>query len=370
MRRLAISALVVLALPAWGQGERRAILPPGPIAGFPACDGSATGLLYNGVLKVATDSSDCTAGGGSPSTCICDSSSGWAIAGEADTDTTCLDGSVDCLFAASTSEGGPATTATTLAADGANCGAGEWAAGVDASGAAQGCTADAVGDTDTGPVPDCTGTQEQLADGTCVDGALQSELDALDTTDDDLSDNVLGDLSNVVETGESVGRPLVGDGAGGWEPADTLVAAPDGSATAPGIAFAAEVDVGVVRVTTDTAGLAAGGNYRFTWGTTYFCGSSSGAGCLLSTNTGLTVPAVTHKAATNVGLGMTTTAASLVAAGVAVITVSGSVVTYALLATAPATCTVGAEYRDSSGAVCYCSATNTWEQTNGVGTCV
>lgn len=47
-------------------------------------------------------------------------------------------------YAASVSEGGPATTATALAANGANCGAGQWAAGVDASGAAEGCTADAT----------------------------------------------------------------------------------------------------------------------------------------------------------------------------------------------------------------------------------
>lgn len=47
-------------------------------------------------------------------------------------------------YAASVSEGGPATTATALAANGADCAAGQWAAGVDASGAAEGCTPDAT----------------------------------------------------------------------------------------------------------------------------------------------------------------------------------------------------------------------------------
>ena len=84
-----------------------------------------------------------------------------------------------------------ATTSTALAANGANCAAGQAAAGVDASGAAEGCS----------------------------DVATQAELDAIDTSADDLSDNNLGDLANVTETGEGSGIPLVGDGSGGWQPA-------------------------------------------------------------------------------------------------------------------------------------------------------
>ncbi len=45
-------------------------------------------------------------------------------------------------YAASLTEAGPAITAAAMAANGGNCGAGLWAAGVDASGAAEGCTAD------------------------------------------------------------------------------------------------------------------------------------------------------------------------------------------------------------------------------------
>lgn len=40
------------------------------------------------------------------------------------------------------------------------------------------------------------------------------------------------------------------------------------------------------------------------------------------------------------------------------------------IATAPATCTIGDYYADTSGAFCSCSAANTWTNMNGVGACV
>lgn len=64
---------------------------------------------------------------------------------------------------------GNAGTATALAANGANCSSGSAPLGVDAAGAAEGC----------------------------FDVATQVELDALDTTSDDLSDNSITDLSDV-----------------------------------------------------------------------------------------------------------------------------------------------------------------------------
>lgn len=39
-------------------------------------------------------------------------------------------------------------------------------------------------------------------------------------------------------------------------------------------------------------------------------------------------------------------------------------------ATAPATCSIGDIYSDTSGALCHCSATNTWEALGATGTCV
>lgn len=64
-------------------------------------------------------------------------------------DTTCNDAGVTCLFAASASEGGPATTATALAANGANCAAASFPLGVDASGAVESCSTSISGNAAT-----------------------------------------------------------------------------------------------------------------------------------------------------------------------------------------------------------------------------
>lgn len=78
---------------------------------------------------------------------------------------------------------GNAGTATALAANGANCSAGQAAAGVDASGAAEGCAAYLT----------------------------------------DISGQTIGDLSDVDETGASPGAALVSDGAGSWAPSAAAV---------------------------------------------------------------------------------------------------------------------------------------------------
>ena len=48
---------------------------------------------------------------------------------------------------------------------------------------------------------------------------------------------------------------------------------------------------------------------------------------------------------------------------------SGPDIFFTPRATAPATCTVGGVYFDTSGAFCACTATNTWENTTATGTC-
>lgn len=70
-------------------------------------------------------------------------SGGLACTGTAGTDTLAL---VMPAYAASLTEGGPATTAIALAANGTNCPGGQSAAGVDASGNAEGCAAAGSGD--------------------------------------------------------------------------------------------------------------------------------------------------------------------------------------------------------------------------------
>lgn len=61
---------------------------------------------------------------------------------------------------------GNAATATALAANGANCSAGQAAAGIDASGAAEGCFTPAGGGDVSGPGSSTTGNYPQYADGT------------------------------------------------------------------------------------------------------------------------------------------------------------------------------------------------------------
>ena len=74
------------------------------------------------------------------------------------TDTTCNDVSVNCNFAGSASEGGPATTALSLSSNGANCPAGQYARGVDASGNAENCTNDVDTTYSAGTGLDLAGT--------------------------------------------------------------------------------------------------------------------------------------------------------------------------------------------------------------------
>lgn len=62
-----------------------------------------------------------------------------------------------------------------------------------------------------------------------VDIATQAELNAWDTTADDLSDNQIGDLSDVSETGAATGEALVSDGAGAWGPSTSTVCLSDGT---------------------------------------------------------------------------------------------------------------------------------------------
>ena len=83
-----------------------------------------------------------------------------------DTDTTCLDAGVTCLFAASASEGGAATTATALAANGTNCSAGQFPLGVDASGNVEDCTAAGGGSGDVVGPASSTDNAVAIWDGT------------------------------------------------------------------------------------------------------------------------------------------------------------------------------------------------------------
>jgi len=82
-------------------------------------------------------------------------------------------------YAGSSSEGGAATTATALAANGANCTAGNYPLGVDASGAVETCTAD-------DDVPDAGEVSDTALAAGAVDGGNAGEIEDASVTADDL----------------------------------------------------------------------------------------------------------------------------------------------------------------------------------------
>lgn len=79
---------------------------------------------------------------------------------------------VEFNYAGSSSEGGVATTATALAANGANCSPNQYPLGVDTSGAVEFCTADANTNADT----ICTGAESLRGDGSCTVPAVGAGL--------------------------------------------------------------------------------------------------------------------------------------------------------------------------------------------------
>lgn len=137
------------------------------VAQLPAAGGGDFGVRR---VTDGASATDCTVGGGSTILLCLDTGAAWEAVGTggggggAASDVSCTDcvtlgTETDGGYAASVSEGGPATTATALAANGANCSAGSFPLGVDASGAVESCTdaatqaeldTHASGDTHTG----------------------------------------------------------------------------------------------------------------------------------------------------------------------------------------------------------------------------
>jgi hypothetical protein len=107
------------------------------------------------------------------------------LAHTTDTDTTCNDAGVTCLFAGSASESGPATTALALDADPTNCSAGNYPLGIAADGSVQSCTADDTGTDDQTatevPYTPTTGADWTDPDPTEAGGALDTLAGRLTT---------------------------------------------------------------------------------------------------------------------------------------------------------------------------------------------
>lgn len=232
---------VLAALPVHAQGVGGiagwAIVGRSTVAAMPAASSVTRGLW---IVTDASTSSTCATGGGSNVVVCVDQGSTWAAltggGGGAASDVSCT----DCValgtettgpYAASSSEGGPATTATALAADPADCAAGQWAAGIAASGAAAGCTADDDAPDADGEVPDAL----TIAGGT------------IGTSD--------------VTLKQSTAPTPTAEGRAEWDTDDDRLAVGDGAATKlfyPGAHAAASTDGGAA--TTATALAANAGN--------------------------------------------------------------------------------------------------------------
>jgi hypothetical protein len=287
-------------------------------------------------------------------------------------DTTCNSAGVTCLFAASASEGGAATTAAALAANGANCAAGEWAAGVDAAGAAEGCAADddvpEAGDFGalalTGDV-----TSAGLATSLAADSVGLAELAACPGP------------AEIVEYGASgvpscIATPSGGGIGGSTGATDNAVLRADGTggATLQGSLPTVD-DNGVLTVATNTSaarsarfkGPATGAAACAECGEVDVGGGGSGLELRLIFNWNTGHARIQNGYASGgmdfwVGGANNVEALDLSAVGV---------VMFWSQETAPATCTAGRSlYADTSGALCWCSATNTWENLSAVGSCV
>lgn len=268
---------------------------------------------------------------------------------DTDTDTTCLDAGVDCLFAGSSSEGGPATTALALAANGANCSPGNYPLGVDASGNAESCTAANTGSGDVVGPASATNNAFALFSGTTGKLIKNSTL----TWDG-------ADLTLPVSTQIQV---AYGDAT------DPSIEGPNGS----GIYWAASS--GVMNLT--VAGVAGWSAFNCSGALICFYGGVTDAPGLISRATSATAPNILpSRESLGSGLGGARNAPALIVSSVSRVTATatGATVNDILRitpqVTAPATCSIGDIYVDTSGEMCACTSTNTWTGTTGIGSCV
>jgi hypothetical protein len=135
---------------------------------------------------------------------------------------------------------GNATTATALAANGANCGAGQWAAGVDASGASETCTADDDSPDTDAEVPDnlTLVLEQSVAPANSTEGRIQwdTDDDVIVVGDGVTERRIYGDITAVATT-----APLTG----GVTDGDATIAIPAATASVDGYmtqAYASIVD--------------------------------------------------------------------------------------------------------------------------------
>jgi len=259
-------------------------------------------------------------------------------------------------YAASLTEGGAATTATALAANGGNCGAGEAAAGVDASGASEGCFTPA-GVTDHGALTglgDDDHSQYPLLAGraggqTLIGGIAASENLTLDSTTHATRGKVIVSDA-LLYLGASRNLDAGGCG-GGFIAADASFYAPTIGASTTWLGMTSCVAGPGAAVTSSGNGilLLMGSASHLKWTSGSYNGTA---------DIGLKRVAAGLLGVTNGSTGYS----GLAAAGIY----------YTPLASPPITCgdanTQGWTYTDTSGALCWCDGT-AWVVLAGAGSC-
>lgn len=202
-----------------------------------------------------------------------------------------------------------APTASALAANGANCSAGQYPLGVDASGAVESCTAD-------DDLPDADEVTEAMLKA--VDAASDEECLTYETTTGDFEWQTCGSAGIGGSTGATDNAVLAADGTGGatLQARDLTVSDVSGStvtvattagnalalaATAPAATTgasqagkAASLSATNAVASTDTAGAAAGGDVNLTTGSAarLTSGNASGGNLVITYGSGVGAGAV------------------------------------------------------------------------------
>lgn len=351
-----LATLITAALPATGQssvGGIRANAFPRivTVSELGPADGTQG-------LRIVTDDADCNPATADDGVVLCLDDGSWSlVTGGGGADTTCLDAGVACLFAGSATEGGAATSALDLS-----------------------CTS-------------CVAASEVAADV-----ATQAELDALDTTADDLSDNTLADLSDVTGVSGNTttlattsgtltsGNCVEVDASGNFVDAGAACGGGGGSSgfadltSGTNTAAAMVVGAGASLKTASTGAIYANGLDANADGTADFTlntgaapqivAASANGPAILNTSASATMATLRPNQQVNDGLGLSGGGrVVVVASGQSAMEITNTIIHTPPEVNAPATCVIGDHYVDTSGAYCACTATNTWFNMTPTGSC-
>lgn len=327
----------------------------GTVEDLPANSPSAPGPLCT--VTDGADESDCTVGGGSESVLCRDTGSAWVAAGGGSGGGSGTVTSVALTVPSQfTLSGSPITTTGTfalgLSAQSANQ---VWAGPVSGGPAAPGFR-----DLEAVDIPDLTGPYPVLGVSVCDDGEF------LGGTSGSWACSEPAGGGGGSSAGSS-GALQASDGSGGFvDGGATLASGALGTAaiTATASNESLRLEAGAASTTTYQV-LSQGGSIR-----TYF-GTAGGAAALIDgAEEGDTILR-SNGLKLRLGHAYNSNRIVIDATGVKVqgASAGGAIFRVEPLATAPATCTIGDQYVDTSGAYCGCASTNVWENLGTTGSC-